>query len=173
MRPREFLQGRDAREIFDIRVLLVQPPYYTRYPSLGLLKLSSLRKYSGDTVELHDRLGPAGETPDLIFITSLFTYSWKPVHDAAAYYHDLYPNAQIELGGIYATLMPEHAKLADVNRVHTGLVNEAERFIPDYSLTPDWDSSIMFGTRGCIRKCAFCAVPRLEGKTQGPAQSIV
>ena len=68
--------------------------------------------------------------------------------------------------------MPEHAKLADVDKVHVGLVNEAERFRPDYSLTPAWDSSIMFGTRGCIRKCAFCAVPRLEGKTHGPAQSI-
>ena len=30
----------------------------------------------------------------------------------------------------------------------------------------------MFGTRGCIRKCAFCAVPRLEGKTSGPAEGI-
>ena len=94
------------------------------------------------------------------------------MHDAAAYYRSLYPDSRIVLGGIYATLMPEHAALADVDKVHTGLVNEAERFIPDYSLTPDWDSSIMFGTRGCIRKCAFCAVPRLEGKTKGPAQSI-
>jgi len=31
----------------------------------------------------------------------------------------------------------------------------------------------MFGTRGCIRKCAFCAVPRLEGPTRGPAEGII
>lgn len=49
---------------------------------------------------------------------------------------------------------------------------EVEQFRPDYCLLPEWDSSIMFGTRGCIRKCAFCAVPRLEGKTWGPAESI-
>ena len=30
----------------------------------------------------------------------------------------------------------------------------------------------MFSMRGCIRKCAFCAVPRLEGKTTGKAQGI-
>ena len=30
----------------------------------------------------------------------------------------------------------------------------------------------MFGTRGCIRKCAFCAVPRLEGKVSGPSDGI-
>ena len=68
--------------------------------------------------------------------------------------------------------MPEHARLAGADDVRPGLVSEAERFMPDYSLVPDWGSSIMFGTRGCIRKCAFCAVPRLEGKSDKPAEGI-
>ena len=110
--------------------------------------------------------------PQVVYLTSLFTYSWKPVHEAAAYYRLLYPDARIVLGGIYATLMPEHARLADVDEVHVGLFFEAERFRPDFSLVPDWSSSVMFGTRGCIRKCAFCAVPRLEGKTWGPAEGV-
>lgn len=110
--------------------------------------------------------------PELILITSLFTYSWGPVHRAVEYYRGLYPRAEIRLGGIYATLMPKHAKLSGADNVHKGLVLESERVLPDYSLTPGWDSSIMFGTRGCIRKCAFCAVPRLEGKTWGPAKPI-
>ena len=155
-----------------VHVLLVQPEYYTRYPSLGLLKLSSMHRARGDTVELHVRPQEASTHPDLIYITSLFTYSWRPVHDAASFYRDRYPDARIELGGIYATLMPEHARLADVDVVHEGLVPEAERYMPDYSLVEGWDSSIMFGTRGCIRKCAFCAVPKLEGKTWGPAESV-
>lgn len=137
-----------------------------------MLKLSSYHKHLGDDVEFHDTLHEADSKPSLVYITSLFTYSWKPVHDAAEFYRGLYPDADIVLGGIYATLMPEHAKLADVDKVHVGLFNEAERYMPDYSLVPEWKSSIMFGTRGCIRKCAFCAVPKLEGKTWGPAQSI-
>jgi len=36
--------------------------------------------------------------------------------------------------------------------------------LPDYSLVPNWKSSIIFSSRGCIRKCGFCAVPRLEPK---------
>ncbi len=150
----------------------MQPDYYTRYPPLGLLKLSSMHKARGDDVVFHRRPQRADKPPTLIYITTLFTYSWKPVHEAAAFYHSLYPSAKIVLGGIYATLMPEHAALAHVDEVHSGLVHEAERFRPDYSLVPDWDSSVMFATRGCIRKCAFCAVPRLEGKTRGPAHGI-
>ena len=156
----------------DIQVLLVQPDYYTRYPPLGLLKLASLHGATGHSVVLVRGLQQVCPAPDLIYITSLFTYSWRPVHEASAYYRSQYPEARVVLGGIYATLMPEHARLSGVDEVHKGLVLEAEGFRPDYSLVPEWNSSIMFGTRGCIRKCAFCAVPRLEGKTWGPAHGI-
>lgn len=172
MNPAKSASKSSTRRKAKERVLLVQPKYYTRYPSLGLLKLSSLHKARGDSVEYHDDLRPADTEPTRIYLSSLFTYSWKPVHDAAAFYRDHYPNAWIELGGVYATLMPEHARLADVSRVHEGLMVEADGYRPDYDLVPSWQSSIMFGTRGCIRKCAFCAVPKLEGKVSGPAQSV-
>ena len=136
------------------------------------MKLASLHKSKGDSVVFVRGLLEVDPTPELIYITSLFTYSWKPVHDASSYYRSHYPYAKIVLGGIYATLMTEHAQLAGADEVHKGLVFESEGYRPDYSLVPDWDSSIMFGTRGCIRKCAFCAVPRLEGKTWGPASGI-
>lgn len=156
-----------------IRVLLVEPAYYTRYPPLGLLKLASYHRSLGDRVVFQRGLQPPFQpSPQLVLITSLFTYGWRPVHEAVEHYREIYPRATIRLGGIYATLMPEHAQLAGADEVHEGLVLGIERFRPDYSLVPDSDSSIMFGTRGCIRKCAFCAVPSLEGKTWGPAESI-
>jgi hypothetical protein len=155
-----------------VRILLVEPAYYTRYPPLGLLKFASFYNACGDEVLFRRGLEPVDHAPELILITSLFTYSWSPVHRAVEYYRRLYPRAEIRLGGIYATLMPEHARLSGADQVHEGLVLDAERCLPDYSLTPGWDSSIMFCTRGCIRNCAFCAVPRLEGKTSGPADSI-
>ena len=131
-----------------------------------------MHRAAGNAIAFHQGLKPATEAPSQIDITSLFTYSWKPVHEAAEYYRHLYPSAKINLGGIYATLMPEHAKLAQVDEVQVGLVPLAETFRPDYSIVPDWNSSILFATRGCIRKCAFCAVPRLEGKTTGDAEGI-
>lgn len=123
-------------------------------------------------MEYHEGCYPATLEPSLILVSSLFTYSWQPVHKTIEYYRDLYPRATIRLGGIYATLMPEHARLAGADEVHLGLVPQCEGILPDYSITGGWDSSIMFGTRGCVRKCAFCAVPRLEGKTWGPAEGI-
>ena len=155
-----------------MRILLVQPAYYTRYPPLGLLKLAAMHRNKGDAVEFIRGVGTPIAHPDIIYVTSLFTYAWKHVHDTVDYYKRLYPKVKIILGGIYATLMPEHARLAGADEVHTGLFSEAEGYLPDYSLVPEWDASIMFSMRGCIRKCAFCAVPRLEGKTTGKAQGI-
>ena len=155
-----------------MRILLVQPAYYTRYPPLGLLKLAAMHKDRGDDVLLVRGLESPAMIPDIIYVTSLFTYAWKHVHDTVSHYRRLYPGTKIVLGGIYATLMPEHARLSGADEVRTGLVAEAEAYRPDYSLVPDWDASIMFSMRGCIRKCAFCAVPRLEGKTKGKAQGI-
>jgi hypothetical protein len=131
-----------------------------------------LHESRGDEVSFSRGLEFAVRAPDLILITSLFTYSWKPVHRAVEHYRGLYPDAEIRLGGIYATLMPDHAELSGADQVHKGLVLDSERFLPDYSLVPGWGSSIIFGTRGCIRKCPFCAVPQLEGKTWGPAEGI-
>lgn len=147
-----------------MNVLLVEPEYYTRYPPLSLLKISSVHNSQHDKVLFHRGTHPAQETPSKVYITSLFTYAWKPVHEAAEYYRNLYPKADIILGGIYATLMPEHAKLAAIDKLYEGLYPEAETSKPDYSLISGWDVNILFVTRGCIRKCPFCAVPRIEGK---------
>ena len=154
-----------------MKVLLVQPAYYTRYPPLGLLKLAAMHKAQGDDVAFVKGIEKPEFNPDRIYVTSLFTYASRHVHDTVEYYHSLFPKAKVTLGGVYATLMPEHAQLSGA-KVRTGLVTEAEGYRPDYSLVEGWDASIMFSMRGCIRKCAFCAVPRLEGKTSGKARGI-
>jgi hypothetical protein len=142
----------------------VEPDYYTRYPPLGLLKLASFHRAKGDTVELvRGGLEPA-KSPDLIHVTSLFTYAWKPVHEAVSYYKSIYPNVKIHLGGIYASLLPEHAKLSGADFIHIGLHYEAEQLTPAWDLIPQWKASILFASRGCIRRCGFCSVPKLEGR---------
>lgn len=145
-----------------MHVLLVEPAYYTKYPSLGLLKLSSYHKLQGDTVELVRGCQPISWAPDKTYVTSLFTYAWEPVHQAVAYYKGAFPKAKVVLGGIYATLMPEHAVLSGADEIHNGLFEEAEDLLPDYSFVPNWRQSILFSHRGCVNRCPYCAVPVME-----------
>ena len=40
---------------------------------------------------------------------------------------------------------------------------EVERTLPDYSLYPDFTAALGFLSRGCVRSCPWCVVPRKEG----------
>jgi hypothetical protein len=152
------------------KILLVEPQkskkYHTSYPPLGLLKLAAYHKKKKDKVRFVQGFSEDGFDPDTIYITSLFTYAYEPVHDVIRYYSQRYKKARIVVGGIYATLCPEHLKDSFGNRIeiHKGLVPEAEDILPDYSLVPEWNASVLFSSRGCIRKCHFCSVPVLEPK---------
>jgi hypothetical protein len=153
------------------KVLLVEPDYYSRYPPLGLLKISSYYKSIGAKVKYVRGLTKLRRfTPDTIEITTLFTYSRKQVHNAIAYYSQLYPRSKIYVGGIYASLMPSCIQSLYPNvLVQQGLNEHADSFVPDYEILSqvekwkDWDGSIIFTSRGCINKCGFCMVPKLEG----------
>lgn len=159
------------------KILLVEPKkgrkYHTPYPPLGLLKLATYHKNKGDVVRLVQGSLPIRFGPDWIYITSLFTYAYEPVHDVIQYYSLRYKKARIIVGGIYATLCPEHLRetFKDRIEIHQGLMGEAEDCLPDYSLIPSWNTSILFSSRGCVRKCPFCSVPKIEPEFR-PKESI-
>lgn len=134
------------------------------------MKLSTYHKKRGDTTELvHGIKEDISQKPTVIYITSLFTWAWQPVWKAVSFYSSYFPHSEIWLGGLYVSLMPEHAALSGIDPRHIfkGIFRDAEDLLPDYSLVPEWNkktgASIVFSSRGCIRACPFCAVPALEG----------
>jgi len=154
-----------------MNVLLVEPSFpihaksknHCNFLPIGLLKIASYHRSLGDKVELHRGDYPAEKHPDEIKITSLFTYWSKHVWDSVEYYKNLYPHAQVQVGGIYASLMPEHAKESGCDSVNIGLYEKgkAEECKPAYDMV-DVDYQIIHASRGCFRKCNFCGTWKIE-----------
>jgi len=128
--------------------------------------LAAYHRQRGDFVRLVNGTSDDGFDPDVIYITSLFTYAWKPVHEAIRFYSSEYKKARVVVGGVYASLCQDHLKEAFGTRIEIcrGVIPELDDLMPAYWLIPQWKSSILFSSRGCIRKCPFCSVPQLEPK---------
>lgn len=113
------------------------------FPNLALMKLSAWHKAQGDSVEWYD---PLFSRPDKIYTSKIFTFT---------------PDFQD-----YAAGDPEPVRGGTGYDPAVKLPDEVERMIPDYSLYPDFPSAIGFLTRGCIRNCPWCIVPKKEGALQ-------
>jgi len=156
------------------KILLVEPDFpvaaksknHAHFLPVGLLKIGTYHREKGDKVRLIRGLEKNGFKPERILITSLFTYWSKYVHEAAEFYHEAYPSAQIEIGGIYASLMPQDCKRrSPFAKVRRGLYGGgvSEKVVPDYSLLPEeLDYQIIHTSRGCPRRCTFCGTWRIE-----------
>lgn len=101
--------------------------------------------------------------PDLICVTSIFTYWSKYVKSAVSYCKNKYGNdIPVLVGGIYASLLPDHCKMyTGCDDVILGQIEGAENCSPAYDLV-DVDYQIIHTTRGCIRQCGFCGVYTIE-----------
>lgn len=167
-------------------ILLVEPKFPTRTKSknhinflpIGLLKLASFYKSEGHNVELvrGNTLPKKFETPDRVYITTLFTYWSEYVWDAVEFYRMLYPEprkTQIWLGGIYASLHYNDENYLKKCRKYNvrrfkGVHKRAEKYFPDYSLVMEngnsIDYQIVHASRGCFKKCRFCGTWIIEPK---------
>ena len=102
------------------KILLIEPafPYpaksknqadevHRNFVPVGLLKLGAWYKEQDADVKLvrgNIEKSDIGFVPTEIFVTSIFTYWSKYVWETVAHYRELYPYAEITIGGIYATL---------------------------------------------------------------------
>ncbi len=108
--------------------------------------LSELRKALND-----------GERPDEIWVTACLTFNWETAHDAIAVCKEVFPDIPVRLGGIYPTLMPEHAATSLADDIVEGKNEAAEWEVGDLSLYESPPEIGLFNlATGCSNRCSFC-----------------
>lgn len=135
------------------------------YPPIPLMKFSSYYKNIGYKVKYINKINMFDDfEPDMILITSLFTWEYNEVLKMTLYLRHQNPKANIFLGGICASLLKKEfendLKGKNIN-LHFGLHKSFENEELDYTLSKN-DYSVGYTTRGCPRKCGWCMVWRLE-----------
>lgn len=164
------------------RYLLVVPAWpknksrhFNKNTPVGLLKIGAMLKAQGHEVRLVEDRVADGWEPDEVWITSLFTYWHEIIWKNVAFYKFCWPKAKVVVGGIYASLMPDHAKLSGADEVFVGVHEGAERYDADYSLLPyELPYQFLHTSRGCFRKCKPCLVRYIEPNfTYKPVERII
>ena len=118
-------------------------------PNLALMKLSAQCKNYGYKVDLFSLGKSAYKKSDPIYIdTSNYDFAFASV--IFENNKDIINQSDICVGGI--------------GQNYIELPEDIEGLDSDYSIYPDNDISYGFISRGCIRNCYFCKVPKKEGK---------
>ena len=161
-------------------ILLVEPEKGKTWGDnnqyVGLLRLASYYKNSGNTIEYVVSPSIPNKSPDIICVTSMFTYWYKNVWKAIEFYKMMFPKARVLLGGIYATICPDHAKKSGADEVIIGQHPGAKEFPPDPSILPyEQDFGYLFTSYGCNFSCTYCATHILhkDGIIQLPIERVI
>jgi len=164
-------------------ILLIEPEYKCKYPPLGLMKISNFHKNLGDDVHFIKGLNSTVRKTswDRIYISTLFSFYWDQTIKTIKYYEFSVKDPQnLFIGGPMATIMADEIEKETGFKPIRGLLNEKGKLrlkgdhlidgiVPDYNMLNQIaykyfsnDAYYSYTTRGCIRKCPFCAVPQIE-----------
>jgi radical SAM superfamily enzyme YgiQ (UPF0313 family) len=147
------------------------PKYYYRYgvpPTLFMAALKELPRL------------------EAVLITSSMTYWYGGIRETADLIRSVFPDVPIILGGIYATLMPDHARVqvqpdylitdaveGTILKLLASLTGKAPPVIPApqdpdsyprpaFDLYPILDYVCLLTSRGCPFSCPYCASSLLQ-----------
>jgi radical SAM superfamily enzyme YgiQ (UPF0313 family) len=163
--------------------LLEIPKYYYRYGVPPAVFIQALREIP---------------PPQAVLITSSMTYWYGGIIETVKLVRSVFPETPIILGGIYATLMPDHAqKAVNPDYLITGpgegaifklletITGHASPHqpgpddlddypLPAFDLYPGLDYVCLMTSRGCPFSCPYCASKILQpGFRQRSAEGVI
>jgi hypothetical protein len=102
-------------------------------------------------------------TFDAVLVQTVMTYWYVGVREVIEDIREFQPQAKIILGGVYATLCPEHAQSLGADQVIEGLDLQSLG-LPLSDGLPFWESvdcevGVLKITEGCPFRCTYCSVP--------------
>ncbi|GAB4355441.1 MAG: B12-binding domain-containing radical SAM protein [Candidatus Abyssubacteria bacterium] len=133
-----------------------------------------------------------GPGPDIIGVGSMMTYWCGGVAETIAIAREVFPGVPVVLGGVYATLCPEHARrysgadlvvegpgeerFLNILGIETSAEDDCllDTLRPAYHLLGRFDSVSMMTSFGCPFACAYCASRIVWGNfRQRPVADVV
>jgi len=150
-----------------MRIALIEVKSKGELFPIQFLKIGAMLRKKKHKVTLFKNKPPKEpKRYDEIWLSVIFTYDYELTHKIVSAIRAMTKGKKVKLklGGTAPSIFPEQFKHLGIP-IHTGLIPEAEKCTPDYSLLEeDYDYSIGWTSRGCVRKCKFCAVPVVEPK---------
>jgi radical SAM superfamily enzyme YgiQ (UPF0313 family) len=129
-----------SKPVGDIRVGALRPVY----------------RYGRSLQWLRERLSgmPA---PGEIFVTCCISFNYEPAHEVIRICREVFPDAEVHLGGFYPSMFPDQARASGAQDVHVGRHLPAEECFPGLDLLdgvpPIWLFRLVLG---CKYRCSFC-----------------
>ncbi len=136
------------------------------------------RRYGMSDEEFMARLHSISPGPDYILLTSGMTYWYSGIVHSLSLIRRVFPDIPVILGGIYASLLPHHARsLTGVDHVVSGQdrdrVMDRLSEILNIRLSPEYRDPLyalennpgyfpLMSSRGCVFDCHYCASPLLS-----------
>ena len=142
--------------------------------------IKSLLEYYRKYFYNKDYLIPENRKYDRVGITTLFTFYWDITIETINFAKQLCKTPEgVMVGGVMATILADRVEEATGIKPfkgtlsQPGILDDNDMIIDtlplDYSILEEIDYKyaasdgyLAYMTRGCINKCAFCAVPKLE-----------
>jgi len=105
----------------------------------------------------------SGQKFDIVLVQTVMTYWYLGVREVIDVVRELQPHAKIVLGGVYATLCPDHAESLGADQVIAGL-DLKPLGLPLSDDVPYWEGAdrevgVLKITEGCPFRCTYCSVP--------------